>query len=154
MAKANHSNIRSIGTDVEVEEPERSAEDIRHDIAATRQSITNTVEELNDRFQETLDWRTYVSRHPMVAVGVAVGVGFVISGVFKPRPTPMERIQDAVAETVENFSGQLRHQFDGVVPTPTIGKMVRAAATGWLVKAAADFLSQKIVIPQKQNSIE
>ncbi len=48
----------------EIEGPERSAEEIRQDIAAKRESISETVDRLGERIQETLDWREYVVEYP------------------------------------------------------------------------------------------
>ena len=47
---------------------ERSAREIRQDIAAKRDSIADTVDRLSDRFQRTLDWRTYAAEYPFVAM--------------------------------------------------------------------------------------
>ena len=41
----------------ELETSERSAETIRRDIAARRDSISGTVDRLGDRLHETFDWR-------------------------------------------------------------------------------------------------
>src|SRR5215471_16321866 len=62
----------------------RSAEEIRQDIAARRESITDAVDRLSDRFQQTLDWKAYVSEHPLAALGVAAGVGFLAARIFNP----------------------------------------------------------------------
>src|SRR5215831_15783704 len=75
---------------------ERSAEEIRQDIAARRESITDAVDRLSDRFQQTLDWKAYVSNHPMAALGVAAGLGFLAARIFKPRQSASERIKDAL----------------------------------------------------------
>jgi ElaB/YqjD/DUF883 family membrane-anchored ribosome-binding protein len=121
---------------------ERSAEEIRQDIAARRESITETVDRLSDRFQQSLDWRTHVSNYPLVAVGVAVGAGLLLSGLFRPRPSPRDRIIDAIAESVEDvtdrFRGQLGH-LDLPVKKPGLGKTVKAALTATLTKAALDY---------------
>jgi ElaB/YqjD/DUF883 family membrane-anchored ribosome-binding protein len=119
----------------------RSAEEIRQNIAARRESISETVDRLSDRFQQTLDWRTYVADYPLVAVGVAVGVGFLLSGLFKPRPSPRERIMDAVAESIEDMTDRLRSQL-GELPGRNrlgLGKTVKAALTVTLTKAAIDY---------------
>jgi ElaB/YqjD/DUF883 family membrane-anchored ribosome-binding protein len=146
MAKGNHLNAASTEMALDRTEDfefERSAEEIRQDIAAKRESITETVDRLSDRFQETFDWRTYVTRHPFAAVGVAAGLGVLVSGIFKPRPTPMERIQDAFADGFEEFSGQIRSQLTGMVVKPAVTQTVKAAATGFLVKAAAEYLRSR-----------
>lgn len=146
MVKGNHLNSTGTGTAMEkiqTEDSERSTEEIRQHIAATRESITDTVDRLNDRFQETFDWRTYVTRHPMVAVGVAAGLGLLISAIFRPRQTPMERMKGALADSLEEFTDHLRSQFDGIAQRPGLSQTVKAAATGLAVKAASDFFANQ-----------
>src|SRR5262249_362511 len=94
---------------------QRTAESIRQDIAAKRESISGTVDRLGDRIQESLDWRSYVSEYPFVALGVAAGVGLVVSGIFKRRPTPRERILEAFAETVEDVTDQVRDNVEDLL---------------------------------------
>src|SRR5215470_13518777 len=89
---------------------ERSAEEIRHDIAARRESITEAVDKLSDRFQRTLDWRAYVSDYPLVALGVAAGLGILTSRIFRPRPSPGERIKDALAYSFEDLTNRFQRQ--------------------------------------------
>jgi ElaB/YqjD/DUF883 family membrane-anchored ribosome-binding protein len=156
MAKGNYLNATSaeMAPDrTEALDNDRSAEEIRQDIAARRESITETVDRLSDRFQETFDWRTYVTRHPLAAIGVAAGLGVLVSGIFKPRPTPMERIQEALADGFEDFSGQVRSQLSGlsgIVPRPGVSQTVKAAATGYLVKAASEYLRNRYMsAPEK-----
>jgi len=157
MAKGNYLNATSaeLAPDrPDVLESDRSAEEIRQDIAARRESITDTVDRLSDRFQETFDWRTYVARNPLAAIGVAAGLGLLVSGIFKPRPTPMERIQEALADGFEDFSGQVRNQLSGlsgIMPKPGINQTVKAAATGYLVKAASEYLRNRYLdAPEKE----
>ena len=158
MAKGN--NVNAVSTDTASEntsptdESERSAREIRQDIAATRDSITDTVDRLNDRFHETLDWRTYVGRYPLVAIGVATGLGLLVSAIFKPRPTPFERMKEALADSVEDFTDNLRSQFDGVVKKPGFSQTVKAAATGLAVKAASDFLTKQFFGSEEERAGE
>lgn len=157
MAKGNHLNAGSLGTAAVPEDSlgsERSAEDIRHDIEARRESITETVDRLSDRFQETFDWRTYVARYPLVAVGLAAGLGLLVSGIFKPRPSPAERIQEAFADGFEDFADRVRSQFHGVIQKPGMTQTVKAAATGYLVKAATEYLKDRFLNNQEGQSLE
>lgn len=121
--------------------PERSAEDIRQDIAAKRETISETVDKLGERIQETLDWREYIAQYPFIALGAAAGVGCLLSGFFKSRPSPQERISDAVAEVVEDVTDRFRGSLGDVIPGKKIGpgKTVKAAATAALTKAAMDY---------------
>lgn len=122
----------------------RSAEAIRQDIAAKRETISETVDKLGDRIHESLDWREYIADYPMVAIGVAAGVGFLVSGIFKHRPTPQERIMDAVAELTEDLTDRISSVAGDVVKKKLIsGKTVKAALTATMTKAALDFAKQK-----------
>src|SRR5215470_10774285 len=112
---SSSSSWQGQGQDV-ISGVERSAEEIRQDIVARRESITDAVDKLSDRFQQTLDWRAYISDYPLAALGVAAGLGFIVSRVFKPRPTANERIRDALAYGVEDLTGRFRRRLDGVAP--------------------------------------
>jgi ElaB/YqjD/DUF883 family membrane-anchored ribosome-binding protein len=125
---------------------ERSADEIRQDIAARRESITETVDRLSDRFQRTLDWRAYVSDYPLMALGVAAGAGFLVSGIFKRRQTPAERIKDAFAYSFEDLADRFRHRLEDVGPRKSgfgFGRTVKAAATGAITKAVTDYLRNR-----------
>jgi len=126
--------------------PERSAEEIRLDIAARRESISETVDKLGDRIHETLDWREYLAEYPYVALGLAAGLGFWVAGIFKIKrePTPRERIMDALAEISEDLTDRFRGSIEDVVPKKGgAGKTVKAAATAMVTKAAMDFAKKK-----------
>ena len=126
----------------------RSAEAIRQDIAAKRETISETVDKLGERIQETLDWREYIAEYPVVAIGLAAGVGFLVSGIFKHRPTPQERIMDAVAELTEDITDRVSGVAGDVIKKKFIsgmvsGKTVKAAATAMVTKAVLDFAKEK-----------
>jgi ElaB/YqjD/DUF883 family membrane-anchored ribosome-binding protein len=148
MAKGDNLTATSTGTATaqsEVPESGRSAEEIRQDIAARRESITDTVDRLSDRFQQTFDWRTYVSNYPVVALGVAAGLGLLVSRIFKPRPTPTERMKDAVAELFEDVTDRVRSQMEDLAPQrPGASHALKGAVTGMLMKSATDFLRNQI----------
>jgi ElaB/YqjD/DUF883 family membrane-anchored ribosome-binding protein len=126
------------------ESTERSAAQIRQNIAEKRESISQTVDELERRIHQTLDWREYLAAHPFVALGVAAGVGFLVSGLLKSKPSPRERIIDALAETVEDITeqfrdavGQARRRNRGV------GRTAMAAAAGALTELAVSLLKSQ-----------
>jgi ElaB/YqjD/DUF883 family membrane-anchored ribosome-binding protein len=135
------------GRDV-ISDAERSAEEIRQDIAARRESITDTVDRLSDRFQQTFDWRAYVSDYPLAALGVAAGLGFLAARIIKPRPSPGRRIKDALAHGIEDLAGRFHHQLEYVAPHRPgsgLGGTVKAALTGLVTKAATDYLQNRFV---------
>ncbi|MGH9752007.1 MAG: hypothetical protein ACREA2_04430 [Blastocatellia bacterium] len=127
---------------------ERSADRIRQDIAARRESITETVDRLSDRFQQTLDWKAYVSDYPLAALGVAAGLGFLATRIFKPRPSAGKRIKDALAYGIEDLAGRFHHQLQNVAPYRSnsgLSSAVKAAVTGLITKAATDYLQNRVV---------
>lgn len=140
MAERNHVAARA-----EESATERSAQEIRHDIAERREQITEAVDKLNDRVQETLDWRSYLAEHPLATLGLAAGVGFLISGIFKPRPTPRDRILDAMAESVEDITSRIRSSID-MLPVKVLGsrRTIKTAITALATKAAADYAKREL----------
>ncbi|MBO0861089.1 MAG: DUF3618 domain-containing protein [Chloracidobacterium sp.] len=143
---------------------ERSADEIRQDIAARRESITDTVDRLSDRFQQTLDWKAYVSDHPLAALGVAAGLGFLTARIFKPRPSAGKRIKDALAYSIEDLAGRFHRQLENVAPNrsgPGLGVALKAAVTGLIARAATDYLQNKVAAgfagqdgPYPENELE
>lgn len=143
---AERSDLRLTQATPETDD-ERSAEAIRQDIAARRESISRTVEQINDKVQSKLDWRTYASDYPLVAIGVAVGAGVLVSRLWRPKPTPGERILDAIAESVE----QVADRFDGYVQDAAprrrggASTAVKSAIAAWLTKAATDYVKERVL---------
>jgi len=127
------------------ETPDRSAVAIRQDIAAKRDSISETVDKLGERIQETFDWREYIGRYPVAALGLAAGAGFLVAGIFKRNPTPQERIIDAVADLTEEMTDRVGGVMAGVIQKKLIsGGTLKAAATAMIAKAAVNMLKEKI----------
>lgn len=131
MAERELSNTRE--ADVE-----RSSEDIRQDIANGEKSISQTVDKIDERIQEKLNWRGYVKDSPYWALGAAAGLGYLASRMFIPRTTPMERIMDSIADEVRDSLGGLlaRAAGPGLVKVTLLGIATKAAA-GWLKNAAS-----------------
>src|SRR5262249_21729449 len=126
---------------------DRTAADIREDLAAQRESISDTVEELNQRLHESLDWRRYVSDHPLAAVGVASGAGFLVAMLIGRRRSPGERIADAIAGSFEDLTDGLR---EFLVRWPASAEKKKsgtaaltAALTSMAGRAAIDFVKRK-----------
>lgn len=145
----------SIVTPTEDSEVDRSSEKIRQDIAAKRESISETVERIGDTVQRTLDWRTYAADYPMIAIGAAAGLGFLLAKVFAPKPTPRERILEAIADSVDD----LKEQFGGyleIVPQKKkrIGNSVKAATMALVTKAATDYAKNALLGSRKHQSID
>lgn len=137
----------NLATQPAVQDPtlDRSAFAIRQDIAAKRESISETVDKLGDRLQETLDWHEYVAAYPVVALGLAAGAGLLIAGFFKRKPTPQQRIHEAVAELTEDLTDRVGGVMAGVIQKKMFSSgAVKAAATTMLAKVAVDFLKSRL----------
>lgn len=123
----------------------RSAQEIREDIAAKRESITETVDRLGERIHESLDWHSYVADHPYIAIGAATGLGLLVSGIFKPRPSPRDRMIDALAETIEDITDRVRGNLDDVIrqksASPT--NRIKTVFTGIVTAYVADLVKKK-----------
>ncbi|MCI0441510.1 MAG: DUF883 C-terminal domain-containing protein [Chloroflexi bacterium] len=130
---------RGVRRRVEEATQERSSEEIRHAIAAQRDSISQTVDSLGERLHQTLDWREYVADHPYAALGVAAGLGFLIAGVFRPHPTSPERILQVLAESAEELIDRFRDDLP-LEKKSGLGRAVTATVATAGTKAVLDFL--------------
>jgi hypothetical protein len=129
-----------------VPEEGRSAEAIRNDIAAKRESISETVDKLGEKISQTFDWREYVGQYPVIALGLAAGCGFLVAGIFKRTPTPQERILDAIAELTEDAKDRVQDVVTDLVKRRLVSRStVKAAITTMATKAAVDFAKQKLM---------
>lgn len=141
---AERTNV-AIQQRVQEETSDRSASAIRQDIVAKRESISETVDKIGERIHGTFDWHEYVAEYPAVAIGLAAGAGFLIAGMFKRRPTPQERILDAVAELTEEMTDRVGSVLSGVIQKKLVsGRTLKAAATAMIAKAAVDFVKNKV----------
>ena len=124
----------------------RSANAIRNDIAAKRESISETVDKLGEKISQTFDWREYVAQYPAIALGLSAGCGFLVAGIFKRNPTPKERILDAIADLTEEAKDRVQDAVTGLVQKRLFsGSTLRAAITTMATKAAVDFLKQRLM---------
>lgn len=134
----------TLGTDYT---QERSSDEIRQHIAATRESITETVDELSSRVQQTFDWKTYVTDYPLAATGIAAGVGLLVGyALIKSRPSPGERIHDALADLIEDAAERIQTQFDGFgARRPGLGRTLKATAIATLMQAGGEFARNRLL---------
>jgi ElaB/YqjD/DUF883 family membrane-anchored ribosome-binding protein len=112
---------------------ERTAETIRRDIAAKRESISETVDRLGTRIQEKVDWRQWVSQYPYVAIGTAAGLGALLSAISKARRSPTQRIGDALGDIVKNTLEDIKQRVGDVAfqtMQPVIVKSSLGVAVG------------------------
>jgi len=132
-------------TDIPSPEPaERSTEDLRQEIKDKKEAIAETLNRLDQRVQRAIDWRAQVGDHPYLALGLAVGVGCLFAGIFKSKPSPRERIMEALAEGVEDIADQVRNRIDSQFRRPARGGALKGAAAALVTKAATAYLRNKL----------
>jgi ElaB/YqjD/DUF883 family membrane-anchored ribosome-binding protein len=124
---------------------ERSSDEIRDDIAAQRESISQTVGLLGERIHETLDWKAYVARYPYVAVGVAVGAGLILSGLFKRKASPTERIVDALIDKAEELGDDLRRSARRLIIKHAAPGLFRGTLYGLAGRALMQYLHNRAI---------
>jgi ElaB/YqjD/DUF883 family membrane-anchored ribosome-binding protein len=117
---------------------ERSSEDIRQDIAREKENVSQTVEQIGERIKEKVDWRGYVRDSPYWAIGAAAGLGYLASGLFEKRTTPIERIMGSIDKKVRaSLVGLLVGAASpGLIKVTLLGIATKAAA-GWIKNAAS-----------------
>jgi hypothetical protein len=128
---------------------ERSTEDIRQDIAKGEHDISRTLDQIDERIQEKLDWREYVKDSPFLALGAAAGLGYLASRMFTRRPTPMEQIISPIAREVGHSLGNLLAGAagPGLIKVALLGIATKAAA-GLIKNAASTALASGRVEPR------
>lgn len=73
--------------------------EIERDIEASRDRLRQNLQALESKVKETTNWRTYVDRYPLAAVGVAVGCGVVLA-----RLVPVSEIASRAGRTASSAS--------------------------------------------------
>src|SRR5258707_7751022 len=89
------------------ETAEHSPEDLRREIQDKKEAIAETLHRLDQQVHRVIDWRAQVGDHPYLALGLAAGVGCLFSGIFKSKPSPRERMMEALADGVEDIADQV-----------------------------------------------
>lgn len=107
-------------------ESQRSAEEIRKDIDQKKEVISDAVNRLSQRIHEKVDWRGQIKKHPGLALGVAAGAGFLVSGLLKRRPSPLEE----VAEALHTISARNNRQ-QGLIGMTLLG-IASKVAIDWM----------------------
>jgi len=123
---------------------ERSPVELRQEIQDRKEAIAETLHRLDQRAHRAFDWRAQAGDHPYLALGLAVSVGCLLSGIFKRKPSPRERIMEALAEGVEDIADQVRDRIGSQFNQPAIGGALKATAVALAAKAATTYLSNKL----------
>jgi|KBSSwiStaDraftv2_1062776.scaffolds.fasta_scaffold24673_3 ElaB/YqjD/DUF883 family membrane-anchored ribosome-binding protein len=132
-------------TDTPLPEPaERSPDDLRQEIKEKKEAIAETLSRVDERIQRAVDWRAQVGDHPFLALGVALSLGCIVSGVFKSRPSPQERIMEALADGVDNIAEQVRDRIDAQFGWPRRGGALKATAAALATRTAMSYLSNQL----------
>jgi len=128
---------------------DRSLEEIRGDIAAKRDSISQTVGSLGERIQGAMDWRAYVRRYPYRAVGAAVGTGFLLAATLAGRKaTPMDRIMDVLVDKAEELGDDLRKSAHRLLLRTVAPGLFRGTIYGLAGKALMQYLQNKVTLAE------
>jgi ElaB/YqjD/DUF883 family membrane-anchored ribosome-binding protein len=131
---------------------ERSTEDIHQDIAKKEENISQTVEQIGERIKEKLDWRGYVKDSPYWALGAAAGLGYLASGMFITRTTPVERIMGSIAEEVRDSLGGLRAGAGGLgLIKLTLLGIATKAITSWIKNVTSTVVASRGTVPRPQT---
>ena len=122
---------------------ERSSADIMNDIASRRESITQTVDQLGEKIHEALDWRGYVRRYPYASLGLAVGTGFVVAGIFRRKSSPMDRLLDAVSDRAERLGEHFLKSATRLIVKTAAPGLFRGTLYGIAGKALMQYLQNR-----------
>lgn len=127
-------------SNISSESANRNSAQLRNEIEASREAITDTIKRIDDRMHRAVDWRAQVRDHPLVAVGAAAVGGMLLAGVFRRKPTPSERILDAIAESVEDVTDKLRYRIGSQLTRTVTSNLLKTAITTMVMKKATDYL--------------
>ena len=119
---------------------DRNAAELRDDIKASKEAITDTMKRLDQHVNRAVDWRVQVGDHPYIAIGAAAVAGTLLAGLFKPKPSPRDRIVDAVAESVEDITDRVRNRIGTQLTRTVAGSMLKTAATALVMKKVTEYL--------------
>ena len=150
MVERNELTTR---TDLDESLRERSVDEIRQDIAARRETITETVDKISEQVQRKLNWREYVADYPLAALGLAAGTGLLLAGIFKARTSPAERIMSALSDSVEDITGRVRNQLDFLPDKrPKTKSALMVVATSLITKGLTGYVGSQFSGLEKSQS--
>jgi ElaB/YqjD/DUF883 family membrane-anchored ribosome-binding protein len=122
---------------------ERSVDAIRQDIAAKTSAVVETMGKLEDKFQATVDWRSYVSRYPYLSIGAAAGAGLLLSRFFRRKPSASERIVGAVSDVVHELKGDLHDSVKSLIWKEAAPLLFKGTVYGMISKAVVSYLNSR-----------
>lgn len=146
-ASTSFSNLQS-------ESVNRNPAQLRDDIEASKEAITDTIKRLDERVHRAVDWRAQVRDHPLVAVSAAAVGGMLLAGMFSRKPSPRDRIIDAIADSVEDVTDKVRSRVGSELTRTITGSLLKAAVTTVIAKKATEYLLQVTANGLKSNNSE
>lgn len=126
------SGTNDNGSSTKNDEPTDS-DKIRRDIARAEQEMARTVDEIGDRIKEKMEWQQYVKDTPYLALGVAAGLGYLVSGMFIEKKSSLDRLIDEVRDTAGSLTVQ--SATPGIIQATVLG-IASKAAVNWLQTSA------------------
>ncbi len=111
----------------------RRIEDRYQAIADEAEKISRTVEQFGVSIQKKPGLREYVKESPYWTLGVAAGIGYLASRLFRARSAPPEQIMDTGAREVLDSHGGLHTKSAGL-------GLIKATLLGVAAKAAVDLI--------------
>jgi hypothetical protein len=117
---------------------------IRRLIDAERQALDHTLDRLNERVRETLDWREHATRHRGKLLAAAGGAAMLAAWRWRRHRSPADRaaavvadsarqVADQLCETVSNLGTfvSVRRRLPRAILVPLAGFAARAVAKWW-----------------------
>ena len=136
------------------ESSDRNPAQLRNEIEASREAITDTIKRLDDHVHRAVNWRSQVRDHPFVALSAAAVGGVLLAGMFSRKPSPRDRIIDAIADSVEDITDKVRDRVGNQLTRTMTGSLLKTAVTTVVVKKATDYLLQMTANGLKSNNSE
>ena len=138
-------NEQDFGNSVDSFRSERSTGDLREDIKNQKAAIAGTIDQIDLRVHRAADWRAQVTDHPFIAIGAAFVAGGFVSRLFRHRPTPQERIMDAVAEGIEDITDSIRNRVVSQVTRGVSSSVLKVVGAALITRAASAFLTNQSI---------
>ena len=132
----------------------RDTAQLRNDIEASREAITDTIKRLDEHVHRAVDWRAQVRDHPFVALGTAAVGGMILAGMFKRKPSPRDRIIDAIADSVDDVADKVRNRVGSQLTRTVTGSLLKAAVTTVVAKKATEYVLQMTANAFNSNNSE
>ena len=123
---------------------DRNTADLRRNIEEQKEAIAGTIHQIDQRIQRSTDWRAQVSDHALLSVGVAFVAGGLMSAFFTRKPTPRERMLDALAESFEDVTCRVRNRVVAQLTSSVTTSVVKAVGAALVAKLAAAYVSEKL----------